>query len=428
MSTRLRLVASVAAAATLALAAPTALALTSVYDVQANSPQVQGIPASDTTAVFPTNKQNETSIALNPVDGRYLIAGSNDEQRQPACGPGPVRVDTVPSDCSFFPGVGTSGVYTSSDGGVTWTNRGLLDDQASWAGTGVISDGDPVIAYGPKPDGNGGFSYAYGARAYYSSLATILGVKGYEYIVVAYSDDNGVTWSAPVIGTTKTGSVDFNDKNWITVDASPTSPYFGRVYLTWTEFRSATATGNGSEPVMVSVSTDGGRSYGAPKQLSPAGNNGTGNGRQGSASTVGPDGTVRHGGPGVAAQADVLPLGFGQTKHLGHRADPFGGPHGLKIGAADTPSQLVFGGVTLGRAGGRLMGKAGRGATALAGIPHRPLGLGTEGIIGVVPHFNSGRERAGFKRRHHREVTPLGVDGQFAVSYTHLTLPTNREV
>ena len=58
---------------------------------------------------------------------------------------------------------------------------------------------------------------------------------------MSYSDDNGATWSAPVIGTTKTSSVDFNDKNWITVDGSPSSPYFGRVYLSWTEFRSATA-------------------------------------------------------------------------------------------------------------------------------------------------------------------------------------------
>lgn len=308
-----RVVSAVAAASALlgplALGAPGAMADTSggeqptgartlaaavaAYDVQANRPQVAGDAGSDSTARFPTNKQNETSIAVNPIAQRYLVAGANDEQRQPACGPGPVRGPSVPaSDCSFFPGVGTSGVYTSDDGGQTWTNRGLLDDQPSWAGLGVISDGDPVIAYGPKPDGTGGFSYAAGARAYYSSLATITGGKGYEYIVIAWSDDDGHTWSAPVIGTTKTSNVDFNDKNWISVDTSPSSPHFGQVYLTWTEFRSATSTGNGSEPVMVAVSRDGGLSFGSPKQLSPAGNNGTGNGRQGSTSTVGPDGTV----------------------------------------------------------------------------------------------------------------------------------------
>ena len=94
-----------------------------------------------------------------------------------ACGPGPVRGNTIASDCSFFPGVGTDGIYTSSDGGVSWTNRGLIDSQASWAGRGVISDGDPVITYGPKP-GAGGFSYANGVRAYYSSLASIAAQKG----------------------------------------------------------------------------------------------------------------------------------------------------------------------------------------------------------------------------------------------------------
>jgi hypothetical protein len=268
----------------------------SAADVQANRPQVAGDPASDRTAVFPTNKQNEPTIAVNPLDHRYLIAGSNDEQRQPPCGPGPQRgPDAPPSDCSFFPGVGTSGVYTSSDGGRSWTNRGLLDDQPSWQAADLVSDGDPVISYGPKPTADGGFSYANGARAYYSSLASYKpGRSPYppgkapELLAVSYSDDDGLTWSTPVIATVKRNPNDFNDKEWVTVDSLPSSPYFGRVYLSWTEFRAA----GQSEPVMVSVSGDGGRSFSLPKQLSPAGNNGTGNGRQGSMPTVGPDGTV----------------------------------------------------------------------------------------------------------------------------------------
>jgi hypothetical protein len=272
--------------------AGTAVALSATSDQRANEPQVQGVPSSNTSAVFPTNKQNEATVALNPASPNFLIAGSNDEQRQPACGPGPVRGATVASDCSFFPGVGTSGIYTSSDGGTTWVNRGLLDDQASWQGKGVLSDGDPVIAYGPKPDASGRFSWANGARAYYSSLASIAGARGTESIIVSTSDDNGLTWSAPVLGTTKTSAVNFNDKNWIAVDTTPTSPYFGRAYLSWTEFRSNTQNGNGSEPIMVASSADGGATFGAPNQLSPAGNNGTGNGRQGSSVTTGPDGSV----------------------------------------------------------------------------------------------------------------------------------------
>lgn len=284
-----RKILAVAVATVLTAGIGASLAVTAGTDQRANEPQVEGDPASNTTAVFPTNKQNEPTIALNPINPNFLIAGSNDEQRQPACGPGAVRGATVASDCSFFPGVGTSGIYTSSDGGGTWVNRGLLDGQAAWQGKGVLSDGDPVIAYGPKPDAAGRFNYANGARAYYSSLASISSAKGIEYIIVSTSDDNGLTWGAPVVATTKTSASDFNDKNWITVDTNASSPYFGRVYVSWTEFRSR---GNGSEPVMVSSSSDGGASYSAPNQLSPAGNNGTGNGRQGSSVTTGPDGTV----------------------------------------------------------------------------------------------------------------------------------------
>jgi len=292
-----RLLVAITLGGLLPLAMPGTAFASSAIDVQANQPQVAGDPTSNTTAVFPTNKQNEPTIAVNPLDASRLIAGSNDEQRQPPCGPGPVRGPGAPSnDCSFFPNVGTSGIYTSSDGGTTWTNRGLLDDQPSWQAAALVSDGDPVIVYGPRPQGSG-FSYVNGARAYYATLASFKNNAGPyppnkapEYLAVSYSDDNGVTWSAPVLATTKNNPNDFNDKESIWVDDLPGSPFFGRVYVTYTEFRSFTCCP--SEPVMVAISTDGAQTFAAPKQLSPAGNNVTGNGRQGSAARSGPDGSV----------------------------------------------------------------------------------------------------------------------------------------
>lgn len=289
----------VPALAVLCLAVAPAVAHASTFaDVQANDPQVEGDATSNTTATFPTNKQNEPTIAVDPTNSSLVLAGSNDEQRQPACGAPPRTAG--PSDCSFFPGVGTDGIYISHDGGHTWANHGLLDDQQSWIDSPYVSDGDPVIVFGPRPDAQGHFSYDNGTRAYYVGLGSYKPSfpSGYspsrapEFILVSASDDGGQTWSAPVRATTKDNPNTFNDKNSAWADNNPDSPYFGNLYVGFTAFRSFTFAGNGNEPVEVSRSTDGGASFSAPNQLSPAGNNGTGNGRQGSDIVTGPDGTV----------------------------------------------------------------------------------------------------------------------------------------
>ncbi|HEV8671286.1 MAG TPA: sialidase family protein [Candidatus Limnocylindria bacterium] len=284
------------AALVLALATSPAITsyATSSTNAQANQPQVAGDPTSGTTARFPTNKQNEPSIAVDPTDSLKLIAGSNDEQRQPPCGPGPVRGSAAPNDCSFFPNVGSDGVYTSSDGGVTWTNRGLLpgftDSNPSNA---LVSDGDPVIVFGPKPSGSE-FSFDTGARAYYAGLASFAtgAAKGQqvpELLTVSTSDDDGATWSAPVIAARGNG-FKFNDKEDIWADRNPSSPFFGSVYISWTQFRGSIFTFF-AEPVMVSFSRDGGRTWSRPNQLSIAQNFAFG-GRQGSVVRTGPNGEV----------------------------------------------------------------------------------------------------------------------------------------
>lgn len=268
---------------------------TSFTDPQANKPQVAGNPSSDTTARFPTNKQNEPTIAVDPTAPSKLIAGSNDEQLQPPCGPGPVRGATAPAnDCSFFPNVGTSGVYTSSDGGASWTNRGLLPGYSDSGGT-LVSDGDPVIVFGPKPDGSGGFSFASGARAYYANLASFAtgaanGNQAPELIAVSRSDDDGLSWMNPVLAAEGHG-FKFNDKEDIWADKNPTSPFFGRVYVSWTQFRGSVFTFF-AEPVMVTFSADGGATWAKPNQISAAHNNARVGGRQGTAIRTGPDGTV----------------------------------------------------------------------------------------------------------------------------------------
>ena len=160
---------------------------------------------SPTAAHFPQNKQNESPMAVNPLDANNAISGANDEIQEPDCTP----ATGGSSSCPFAPGVDTSGVYWTTDGGANW-NQTILDWYPS---AGITSDGDPVVAFGPKPDGHGGFTYANGARAYFGSLAgsPTFG-PNQELLAVSYSNDKGATWSGPVVATTRTNPVNFNDK------------------------------------------------------------------------------------------------------------------------------------------------------------------------------------------------------------------------
>lgn len=247
-------------------------------------------PAADH---FPQNKQNESPMAVNPLDANNAITGANDEIQEPDC----TTAADGSSNCPFAPGVDTSGVYWTTDGGANW-NQTILDWYPS---AGMTSDGDPVVAFGPKPDGNGGFTYANGARAYFGSLAGSPDFgPNQELVAVSYSDDKGASWSGPVVATTRTNPVNFNDKIAIWADSNPESPFFGNVYVSWTLF-----TGNFPspsfgreanvylpEPIMIARSTDGGLTFGKPIQLSAAHNNGAVGGRQGSEIRTAPNGDV----------------------------------------------------------------------------------------------------------------------------------------
>jgi hypothetical protein len=194
------------------------------------------------------------------------------------------------NDCSFYPNVGTDGVYTSSDGGTTWTNRGLLPGFSDTGGL-LVSDGDPVIVYGPKPSRHG-FTYNGGARAYYAGLASYAagvanGNQAPELLTVSRSDNDGATWADPVVAASSNGYT-FNDKETIWADDNPASSFFGRVYVSWTQFRGIPGC---AEPVMFAYSADGGTTWSAPNQVTAAHNCGLG-GRQGSAIRTGPDGAV----------------------------------------------------------------------------------------------------------------------------------------
>jgi hypothetical protein len=265
------------------------------------------VTSGSPSAPFPQNKQNEPAVAVDPVDPSLAVAGANEE------------IDNAPcsgSDCSFTPGIGDSGVYFSFNGGRSWsqpTYRGLsartgttvtngpIGTVPNYFEAGLESDGDPTLAFGPRPDATGRFSWSNGARLYYGNLTSNVNAKrtetfrGAEGVAVSFTDDptaaaggQNSAWSSPVV-VSKQNSALFSDKPNVWADNASSSPYFGNLYECNIAFRSNHGT---PEPVVFSRSTDGGGTFSGSRQLTAAAGNARQIGRQGCAIRTDSLGTV----------------------------------------------------------------------------------------------------------------------------------------
>src|SRR5229473_6042885 len=254
----------------------------------AASPDVLVSNGSPSTP-FPQNKQNEPAIAVDANHPNILVAGSNDEVDLAPC---------VGSSCPFTPGVGVSGIYFSSDSGTSWTQPtytgwsarsgtpgvGPIGTLPKYFESGLVSDGDPGLAFGPSPDASGHFSLSNGSRLYYSNLTSNFPgtqtFKGFEAIAVSHTDDvaaaaasDKTAWKAPVI-VSKQSSTTFSDKSQIWADNASSSPFFGNVYLCWAKFQGQEVSPFAAPAALqVAVSHDGGTTW-TQHQISAAANNG----------------------------------------------------------------------------------------------------------------------------------------------------------
>jgi hypothetical protein len=283
------------AAAVLALVGPAAPA-TAVHGGDTE------VTVGSTDTIFSQNKQNEPAVVIDPVNTNVVVAGSNDNIDMEACNAG------LPTDCPFTLDVGGSGVHFSFDQGDTWmqpTYQGLTardclgnpdpavtDDVCvahpgpigtlpGYAEAGLVSDGDPAVAFGPIPDANGEFDWANGSRLYYANLTSNLSVsetvtfKGFEAIAVSRIDgdpaltapivSNQNNWMDPVIVSSQT-SATFADKEQLWVDNAETSPFFGNAYICFAKFQ-----GSGAAPMTLATSNDGGDTW-VNKKVSPGHN------------------------------------------------------------------------------------------------------------------------------------------------------------
>jgi hypothetical protein len=283
----------------IASAAALAAAISGAAVGASASPADTRVSVGSPTTPFSQNKQNEPAVAIDAHDPAVVVAGANDEIDDESCAAGD------PTTCPFTDGVGVSGVYFSFDGGGSWTQPtytgwtarhclgpaacvprvGPIGTLPRYYEAGLVSDGDPAVAFGPRPGANGTFSWANGSRLYYANLTSNFATsraletfRGFEAIAVSRTDDvraaaggNASAWAAPVI-VSKQSSTTFSDKEQIWADNASSSRFFGRVYTCWASFRSNSQGQAFPAPLTVAVSADGGSRW-TTKQVGPAGSN-----------------------------------------------------------------------------------------------------------------------------------------------------------
>lgn len=191
-------------------------------DVITVGPNVRVLPSS------PSAQQDEIILVKHPTNANIMFGGAN----------------------TTVSGTYGQGGYWTTDGGVTWAGNNLLSPFTQ-------SSSDP----GPTIDKNGVIIF------------TTLDVPG---MVAAYSTNNGTSWSSRI--TIQSGSV---DKNFAGTDDAPSSSYYGRSYCVWSNFAlgqppiMVSYTTNGgvswSAPLQINTSVSGHYSQGCDIACGPNG-------------------------------------------------------------------------------------------------------------------------------------------------------------
>ena len=195
------------------------------------------------------NPDNEIAVAVDPANPNHVLAGSNDYFYRFNSRTG-ARQAIVPT-----------GFFTSFDSGATW-----VDGQVPMrSGNGA---GDPSPAFDRK----------HGV-ALMAQLENVGGLGGpfttSGDVTVSRSPDGGLNWNDPVMvfhghgaAIGNANNAVFYDKDWITVDNHPTSPFYGRAYLTTSRFLNGPHGSYQESPIDLRYSDDGGVTWSQPAEIS----------------------------------------------------------------------------------------------------------------------------------------------------------------
>jgi len=181
-------------------------------------------------------RPGEVSVAINPTSPEHIIA-----VLLQGGAPGQPRVQSYS--------------YTSTDGGLTWTAVLTANPDGR-------TQGDDAVTFGR--DGT-----AYHSYISFDGIRVERPERAWSGIFVTSSRD-GVVWNAPVpvvdhINT----AIPFEDKPWVGVDRSATSPHRGTVYVAWTRFDVYGSDNPAHRShIMFSRSRDSARTFSAPYEIS----------------------------------------------------------------------------------------------------------------------------------------------------------------
>jgi hypothetical protein len=193
--------------------------------------------------------QNETSLAINPNNTNQVVASQNDYRR---------------GDGNCYSGY-------STDGGRTWNDS---TDPMSFTRGGNVTGfpgareywqagGDTSVAWDSK--GNAYLS----CQVFNRGEPSTSGPDTSSGFLIFRSSNHGASWNFPgryvrvSSDVSGSGNAPFLDKQLMTVDNTPGSPYQDRIYVTWTEFAN-----DGSAYIYEAYSSDYGEHFSPPHLVS----------------------------------------------------------------------------------------------------------------------------------------------------------------